>query len=56
MKTGFTLIPVLNKIDLPSANPEEVSDDIVNLIDCLPEDIIRASGKTGQAWRKYSTP
>ena len=48
LENGLTIIPVLNKIDLPSANPEEVSDDIVNLIDCLPEDIIRASGKTGQ--------
>ena len=43
LENGLTIIPVLNKIDLPSANPEEVSDDIVNLIDCLPEDIIRAS-------------
>ncbi|MFA9290336.1 MAG: translation elongation factor 4 [Solirubrobacteraceae bacterium] len=41
------IIPILNKIDLPSANPEEVTDDIVNLLGCKPEDIIHASGKTG---------
>ena len=38
---------VLNKIDLPSANPEEVTDDIVDLLGCAPEDIIPASAKTG---------
>ena len=41
------IIPVLNKIDLPSANPEEVTDDIVDLLGCAPEDIIPASAKTG---------
>jgi GTP-binding protein LepA len=41
------IIPVLNKIDLPSANPEEVTDEIVNLLGCKPEDVLRASGKTG---------
>ena len=48
LENGLTIIPVLNKIDLPSAKPEEVADDIVALIDCRPEDIIYASGKTGQ--------
>ena len=48
LENGLTIIPVLNKIDLPSAKPEEVSDDIVNLIVCNYEDIIHASGKTGQ--------
>ena len=48
LENGLTIIPVLNKIDLPSAKPEEVADDIVALIDCRPEDIICASGKTGQ--------
>src|SRR5690554_1673753 len=42
------IIPVLNKIDLPSAMPEEVKDQIVDLIGCDREDIIEASGKTGQ--------
>jgi len=41
------IIPVLNKIDLPSAMPEEVKDQIVDLIGCKHEDIIPASGKTG---------
>lgn len=48
LENGLTIIPVLNKIDLPSAKPEEVSDDIVNLIDCSYDEIIHASGKTGQ--------
>ncbi|RZK26233.1 MAG: elongation factor 4, partial [Hymenobacter sp.] len=41
------IIPVLNKIDLPHAMPEEVTDEIVDLIGCKPEDIIHASGKAG---------
>jgi GTP-binding protein LepA len=44
---GLEIIPVLNKIDLPSANPEEVKDQIVDLIGCKREDIMVASGKTG---------
>ena len=42
------IIPVINKIDMPSAMPDEVGDEIVELIGCKPEDIIRASGKTGE--------
>jgi GTP-binding protein LepA len=42
------IIPILNKIDLPSSMPEEVSDQIIDLIGCDYEDILRASGKTGQ--------
>ena len=45
---GLTIIPVLNKIDLPSAMPEEVSDQIVDLLGCKREEIMTASGKTGQ--------
>jgi GTP-binding protein LepA len=41
------IIPVLNKMDLPSAMPEEVSDQIIELIGCKAEEIIPASGKTG---------
>ena len=41
------IIPVLNKMDLPSANPEEVKDQIEELIGCDREDILSASGKTG---------
>ena len=47
LENDLTIIPVLNKIDLPGANPEEVSDDIVNLVDCELEEIIPASAKTG---------
>ena len=42
------IIPVINKIDMPSAMPDEVEDEIVELIGCDPSDIIRASGKTGK--------
>ncbi len=41
------IIPVINKCDMDSANPEEVEDEIVDLLGCDREDIIRASGKTG---------
>lgn len=41
------IIPVINKCDLDSANPEEVEDQIVDLLGCKPEEVIRASGKTG---------
>ncbi len=41
------IIPILNKMDLPSAMPEEVKDQIIELIGCKDEDIIPASGKTG---------
>ncbi len=44
---GLTIIPVLNKIDLPGAKPEEVKDQIIDLIDCADEDIIAASAKEG---------
>jgi len=42
------IIPILNKIDLPNAMPEEVEDQIIELLGCKPEEIIRASGKTGE--------
>ena len=47
LENDLEIIPVLNKIDLPSANPEEVTDDIVDLLGCKPEEIIPASAKTG---------
>jgi len=47
LENDLEIIPVLNKVDLPSANPEEVTDDIVDLLGCDPEEIIHASGKTG---------
>ena len=47
LENDLEIIPVLNKIDLPSAKPEEVSDDIVDLLGCNHDDIIQASAKNG---------
>ncbi|WP_339661032.1 translation elongation factor 4 [uncultured Polaribacter sp.] len=47
LENDLEIIPILNKVDLPSANPEEVTDDIVDLLGCNPDDVIHASGKTG---------
>ena len=47
IENDLEIIPVLNKIDLDSAMPEEVEDQIVDLLGCPRSDIIRASGKTG---------
>ena len=47
LEHDLEIIPVLNKMDLPGAMPEEVSDQIIELIGCTQEDIIPASGKTG---------
>ena len=47
LENDLEIIPVLNKIDLPSAKPEEVTDDIVDLLGCDPSEVIPASGKTG---------
>lgn len=47
LEHDLEIIPVLNKVDLPSANPDEVTDDIVDLLGCDPEEVIHASGKTG---------
>ena len=44
----LTIIPVVNKIDLPGASPEEVQDQIVSLLGVDPEEVLFASGKTGQ--------
>ena len=45
---NLEIIPVINKCDMPNAMPEEVTDEIVDLLGCAPEEIILASGKTGQ--------
>ena len=45
---NLEIIPVINKIDMPSAMPDEVEDEIIDLIGCERTDIIRASGKTGE--------
>ena len=47
LENNLEIIPILNKIDLPSANPEEVTDDIVDLLGCNKEEVIPASAKTG---------
>lgn len=47
LENNLEIIPILNKIDLPSANPEEVTDDIVDLLGCSIEEVIPASAKTG---------
>ena len=44
---GLEIIPVINKVDLDSAKPDEVEDQIIDLLGCKREEIIRASGKTG---------
>jgi GTP-binding protein LepA len=45
---GLEIIPVLNKIDLPGADPENISQQVIDLIGCEYEDILRVSGKTGE--------
>ena len=47
LENDLEIIPILNKVDLPSANPEEVTEDIVDLLGCDPSEVIHASGKTG---------
>ena len=47
LENDLEIIPILNKVDLPSANPDEVTDDIVDLLGCDAEEIIPASAKTG---------
>ncbi|PRZ16168.1 GTP-binding protein LepA [Nesterenkonia sandarakina] len=47
MEHDLKIIPVLNKIDLPSAQPEKYAEEIAYLIGCEPEDVLRVSGKTG---------
>ncbi|PIB31301.1 elongation factor 4 [Maribacter sp. 4U21] len=47
LENDLEIIPVLNKVDLPSASPEEVTDDIVDLLGCDAEEVIPASAKTG---------
>ena len=48
LENDLEIVPILNKVDLPSAKPEEVSDDIVDLLGCKENEIIKASAKTGQ--------
>ncbi|GAB3645168.1 elongation factor 4 [Glycomyces tarimensis] len=48
MGNDLTIIPVLNKIDLPSADPDRYAEELAHLIGCEPEDVFRVSGKTGE--------
>ena len=47
MENELTIIPVLNKIDLPAAQPEKFAEELAGLIGCEPEDCLQVSGKTG---------
>ncbi|BBY30755.1 translation elongation factor 4 [Mycolicibacterium sediminis] len=49
---GLTIIPVLNKIDLPAADPDRYAGEIAHIIGCEPEDVLRVSGKTGVGVRE----
>ncbi len=48
MENDLTVIPILNKIDLPAAQPEKYAEELAHLIGCQPEDCLRVSGKTGE--------
>ncbi|MCZ2809842.1 MULTISPECIES: translation elongation factor 4 [unclassified Modestobacter] len=48
LENDLTIIPVLNKIDLPAAQPEKYAAEIAHIIGCDPDDVLRVSGKTGQ--------
>ncbi|ORC22012.1 MULTISPECIES: translation elongation factor 4 [Rothia] len=48
MENDLTIIPVLNKIDLPAAQPDKYAEELANLIGVAPEDVLRVSGKTGE--------
>ncbi len=56
MENNLTIIPVLNKIDLPAAQPEKFAVELANLIGCKPEDCLRVSGKTGEGVACPSAP
>ncbi|MFE0454756.1 translation elongation factor 4 [Streptomyces sp. NPDC058914] len=47
MENDLTIIPVLNKIDLPAAQPEKFAEELANLVGCEPDDVLRVSAKTG---------
>ncbi|MBJ7286405.1 MAG: elongation factor 4 [Candidatus Nanopelagicus sp.] len=47
MENNLTIIPVLNKIDLPAAQPDKFAEELAKLIGCQPDDCLRVSGKTG---------
>ncbi|MEX0748859.1 MAG: translation elongation factor 4 [Candidatus Saccharimonadales bacterium] len=48
IEAGLEIVPVLNKIDLPAAQPDKVAREVSNLLGCQPEDVLRVSAKTGE--------
>ena len=51
LENDLTIIPVLNKIDLPAAQPEKYAEELAHLIGCEPDDVLRVSAKTGDGRR-----
>jgi GTP-binding protein LepA len=52
MENDLTIIPVLNKIDLPAADPEKYSEELAHIVGCEPSDVMRVSAKTGLGVRE----
>jgi GTP-binding protein LepA len=48
LEHDLEILPVINKIDLPSARPDEITEQVCNLIGCLPDEVVRVSAKTGE--------
>src|SRR5690554_2243957 len=48
IEAGLEIVPVLNKIDLPAAQPDKIAQEVSNLLGCDPEDVLRVSAKTGE--------
>jgi GTP-binding protein LepA len=48
LENDMTIIPVLNKIDLPAAQPDKYAAELANIVGCKPSDVLRVSAKTGQ--------
>src|SRR5919206_175697 len=44
---GLAIVPAVNKIDLPAADPDEVAGELAQVLECSPQDVLRVSGKTG---------
>ena len=56
LENDLTIIPVLNKIDLPAAQPEKYAEEIAHIIGCEPDDVLRVSGKTGVGRARAARP
>ncbi|SHI67234.1 GTP-binding protein LepA [Tessaracoccus bendigoensis DSM 12906] len=52
LEADLQIIPVLNKIDLPSANPEKYAEELAGIIGCSPDEVLKVSGKTGAGVRE----